>query len=74
LFSGQNFRTTNPRKPTKGSVDADFCLICFERNKKLLLVAGAQDSMTSSRKNEKRNLPQIWRHPQRNSNPKLINF
>jgi len=46
---GDNLLTTNARRSTMGSKDADFCLVCFKgQNKEIAPCISSRAPMTSS--------------------------
>jgi len=67
LFLGHNLQITN----ASGSRDADFRLF-FLKNHKIAAWGWGPGSNDVNQKNL--NLPLMWRHPQKHSNPKLTNF
>ena len=69
---GRNFRTTNTRRPVKGSKVAD-CRLVFSKKetKNCLLGLGARTRWCHPKK---LNLPQLCRPPKKSSNPKPSSF
>jgi len=67
LFLGRNFQTTNARKLTNGSKDADFRPVVFIWKKKQNIVLwGWGPGPDECESNKSLNLPLLWRYPQKN--------
>jgi len=73
LFLGHNFRTTNARKPFKGSKGADFRLVFLKKRSKNCFLGWGPRARWRHLKHET-NLSQLCRHLQKDSNPKLPNY